>query len=117
MKKKTSKLIIIFNKLTHALLSGADLKSSAGMKLFTGCLFEEGCVLLLGHQSDGKGQSLVGVQETRTKFGFNSSFNNRRNGYHVLPIDTETYTQILDISLDLTWKKLQSKIMQQNNMI
>lgn len=70
----------------------ADLKLKAGMEVFTGRLLEEGCIRLLGHQSDGHDQSLVGMQETRTEFGLSSSFKNRRNGYHVLPTATETYT-------------------------
>lgn len=76
---------------------GRDLKLRAGMKVCAGCLLEEGCVRLFGHQSDGHDKTLAGPQETHTEFGLSSSFKNRRKGYHVLSTATETYTHTVDI--------------------
>ena len=65
------------------------------MKLLTGRFSQKDCVHFSRNQSDGHVQSLVGLQEIRTKFGFSSSLKNCRDGYHVMPIDTETYTHAI----------------------
>lgn len=62
------------------------------MKLFIGCMCEQGCILLSGHQSDSHDHSLTGLQKTCTEFGLSSSFYNCRNGHQVLPADTDRGT-------------------------
>lgn len=68
---------------------GAHLKLSTSMKIFIGCMCEQGCILLSGYQSDSHDHSLTGLQKTCTEFGLSSSFYNCRNGHQVLPADTD----------------------------
>lgn len=68
-------------------LASADLEVTAQVKLIPGHHLHQGGVQLFGFQRDGHGRGFIGLQEACAKLGHLPSFQNCRNGYHVLPVD------------------------------
>lgn len=67
--------------------SASYLETTALVEILLGHHLHQGGVEVFGFQGDSDGHGFIGLQEADAEFGLFSSFQDGRNGQHVLPVD------------------------------